>query len=257
MEAPPGAPEWLEVHTAAERPDLWESAEAQQLAERVWPEYNRHGNHTDSYLSILFPRHASLQALFVDRRSRRLVGRDLTIPFSWDGTLGDLPRGRDGVGRRALDGSKPPTALSALAAEVDPDFQGYGLSRYLISTMVSLARAAGLAPLVAPVRPTLKDRYPLISIERYAAWRREDGLPFDPWIRVHARLGGRILRSEPRSLEISAPVRDWEAWTGMRLPEDGDYVIPGGLAPVAIRGGIGDYCEPNVWMLHEVATGNE
>lgn len=254
MEVPPGAPEWLEIFTAAERPDLWESAESKGLFDGVWPVFNLHGNHTGRYRSILFTRHPSLQALVVDRRSHRLVGRGLTIPFYWDGTLDDLPAGRDAVGLRALDDSRKPTALSALAAEVDPDFQGHGLSRNLVTAMALLARRSGLAPLVAPVRPTWKDRYPLVPIERYATWRREDGWPFDPWIRVHERLGGRILRCEPRSLEISAPVRDWEAWTGMRFPEDGVYVIPGGLAPLAVEGGFGEYYEPNVWMVHEVAT---
>jgi hypothetical protein len=32
----------------------------------------------------------------------------------------------------------------------------------------------------------LKPSYPRITIEGYAAWTREDGLPFDPWIRLHA-----------------------------------------------------------------------
>jgi len=34
--------------------------------------------------------------------------------------------------------------------------------------------------LVAPVRPTLRHRYPLTPIERYAEWRLGDGLLFDP-----------------------------------------------------------------------------
>ena len=41
--------------------------------------------------------------------------------------------------------------------------------------MAGLARDAGLAHLIAPVRPTLKDRYPTIPIERYARWMRPMG----------------------------------------------------------------------------------
>jgi hypothetical protein len=103
---------------------------------------------------------------------------------------------------------------------------------------------------VAPVRPSWKDRYPLIPIDEYAQWRRDDGLPFDPWLRVHARLGATILRGEPNSLLIEAPVREWEEWTTMTFPADGDYVFPLGLAPLQVRNGIGTYWEPNVWMLH-------
>jgi hypothetical protein len=245
----------IEVFTAEERPDLW--AQSRSLFEGVWPEYNRHGNHTGTYFSTLFPRFPSLQVLLFDRAADRLVARGRAIPFHWDGTLADLPAGIDALGLLAVEDTRPASALSALAAEVAADLQGRGLSSLVIQAMAGAARAAGLAPLVAPVRPSLKDRYPLTPIERYATWRRPDGLPFDPWLRVHARLGATTLRPEPRSLQIEAPVGDWESWTGMALPEDGDYVFPAGLAPLSVRDGTGSYFEPNVWMRHEVTRAGE
>jgi hypothetical protein len=95
-------------------------------------------------------------------------------------------------------------------------------------------RAAASAELLAPVRPSWKERYPLTPIERYARWTREDGLPFDPWIRTHVRLGRVILRPEPRSMRISGTVAEWEDWTEMAFPESGEYVFPHGLAPLAV-----------------------
>ena len=71
-----------------------------------------------------------------------------------------------------------------------------GQSRLLLGAMRALAAERGWAQLLAPVRPNWKARYPLTPIQRYAGWTRPDGLPFDPWLRVHARLGGRILRTE-------------------------------------------------------------
>jgi GNAT superfamily N-acetyltransferase len=133
-----------------------------------------------------------------------------------------------------------------------PDRSGQGLSRVLIESMAEVAAAAGLGPLVAPVRPSRKDRYPITPIEAYARWRRPDGLLFDPWMRVHERLGATIVRPEPRSMRITGPVADWERWTRMEFPEDGTYVFPGGLAPLYVGSGTGRYWEPNVWMLHEV-----
>ncbi len=252
MLAPVGSPGWLEVYTARERPDLWEKLRAEQTLNDVWPEYNDHGNHTGSYFSSLYPRFPHLQCVFVDQRTGRFIARGRTIPFRWDGTLDDLQGGIDSVGQRAISDPKEPNTLSALAAEVALDFQGSGLSRLVIQSMALMAAAAGLSPLVAPVRPSWKDRYPLTDIERYASWRREDGLLFDPWLRVHERLGASILRTEPRSLEIFAPVSDWTAWTGLLFPEDGEYVFPNGLAPLTVTDGVGHYWEPNVWMLHEV-----
>ena len=238
------------VFTADERPDLWQRS--QDLFHDVWPEYNHHGNHTGVYFSALFPRHAHLQVLFHDAPSDQVVARGRMIPFRWDGSLGDLPQGIDGAGLRAVQDSRSPNAVSALAAEVDPAYQRRGLSRAVLQAMGAAARAAGLGPLVAPVRPSWKDRYPLTPIDQYAAWARDDGLPFDPWMRVHARLGATILRPEPESLKIEAPIDDWERWTEMAFPEDGEYVFPRGLAPLSVGAGVGRYWEPNVWMLHEL-----
>jgi GNAT superfamily N-acetyltransferase len=251
MKSPEGSPPWLAVQTAAERPDLWQQARQEDLFADVWPEYNLHGTHAPAYFGALFPRFAEFQALFTDRRDDRIIARGRTIPFRWDGTLDDLPPGIDAVGLRAVAEEAPPTALSALAAEVDKAYQGSGLSGLMISTMAAMARVHGLPSLVAPVRPNWKDRYPITPVGRYAGWTRADGLPFDPWMRVHARLGARTLRPEPRSMRIAAPVEDWQSWTGMEFPEDGQYVFPHGLAPLDVSEGEGDYWEPNVWMAHD------
>jgi hypothetical protein len=252
VEAPDGVPPWLEVFTAEERPDLWEQARTERLFEGLWPEYNLHGAHAARYFGDLVPRFAHLQALFVDRRTGALVARARTIPFWWDRTLGDLPSGIDAVGLRAVEDSRIPTALSALSAEVRSEYQKTGFSALVIATMAMMARRVSLAPLVAPVRPRWKDRFPLNSIVDYTSWKRRDGLPFDPWIRVHARLGARILRPEPHSMEFTAQVSDWENWTAMRFHHDGSYIFPGGLAPLTITGDVGQFWEPNVWMLHNV-----
>lgn len=254
MEAPPGAQPWLEVFTAAERPDLWDRARRERTFERLWPEYNIHGTHAAEYFGALVPRFAHLQALFVDNRTGSLVARARTIPFSWDGALEHLPEGIDALGVQAVRDARSPSALSALSAEVDTGYQRNGLSALVITTMATIARTAGLAPLVAPVRPMWKDRFPLHSVDDYVRWERRDGLPFDPWIRLHVRLGASVLRPEPRSMEFSAPVSDWEAWTGCRFRSDRAYIFPGGLAPLTVTDGFGRYWEPNVWLRHEVPS---
>ncbi len=252
MDPKPHVPPWLEVVTAEDRPDLWELVNTENHFHGVWPEYNHHGNHAGRYFGELVPSHSHLQVLFVDDRTSQVIARGRTIPFRWDGTLDDLPAGIDAVGIRAITESAPPTALSALAAEVDLRYQGSGLSALLIKAMGEVARLHGLAPLLAPVRPSWKDRYPLIAIERYATWQRDDGLLFDPWLRTHERLGGRVLRCEPRSLEITASVTDWGRWTDIWFPEDGRYTFPGGLVPLEVLADTGTYFEPNVWMMHTV-----
>ena len=118
--------------------------------------------------------------------------------------------------------------------------------------MRAAAAAGELDCLIAPVRPTLKDRYPLTPIESYAGWRRDDGSAFDPWIRVHERLGGQILGIADCSMTVEGGVAEWESWTGMAFPESGAYVLPQALVPIEIdrASDRGRYVEPNVWMRH-------
>jgi hypothetical protein len=86
--------------------------------------------------------------------------------------------------------------------------------------------------------------------------RDADGLLFDPWMRVHERLGATILKAEPHSLRITGTLAEWEEWTGVRFPESGEYWFPHGLATLAIdhEQDIGGYWEPNVWMRHAPAA---
>jgi hypothetical protein len=109
--------------------------------------------------------------------------------------------------------------------------------------------------LVAPVRPTHKHRYPLIAMAEYANWRRADGTRFDPWLRVHERVGGAALGVAPAAMTVRGSVADWERWTGISLPGSGRFVVPGGLVPVEIdvERDEGLYVEPGVWMRHRCA----
>jgi hypothetical protein len=110
--------------------------------------------------------------------------------------------------------------------------------------------------LIAPVRPNWKERYPITPIETYVHWTREDGTAFDPWIRTHQRLGATLGPALPRSLRITGTVAEWEAWTEMPFPESGEYTFPAGLAPLTIDTdrNIGEYWEPNVWLVHNTQS---
>ncbi len=130
--------------------------------------------------------------------------------------------------------------------------QRRGLSAAILQAMRSTASAQGLTALIAPVRPTLKHRYPLTPIERYAGWMRPDRSPFDPWLRVHWRLGAEFLRVAPQSMVVIGSVEEWESWTGLCFPESGPYVVPRALQPVVIdrERDSGRYEDPNIWMRH-------
>ena len=145
-----------------------------------------------------------------------------------------------------------PTTLCAIVVGIAPEYRGQGLAAVLLRRMAGLAVAHGFDGLIAPVRPTWKERYPLTAIESYITWRREDGLPYDPWLRAHERLGAEILECAPRSMTVTGSREQWEDWTELQYPEDGDYVVPGALVPVRFESGRGTYVEPNVWMRHSL-----
>jgi hypothetical protein len=236
----------VNVYTVAERPDLAEPA--WEATSDVFPEYNNHGDVLNAYWGGLTEQFPEFQFHLVDDEEQTLA-RARCLPVRWDGTLDDLPAGIDGAIVRGIDEGGG-NVLCAMVIQVPRNLQGRGLSAAALKAMADIGRAHKLSSLIAPVRPNWKDRYPLTPIERYAEWRREDGLLLDPWLRVHERAGATILRPEPESLRITGPVADWEEWVGMRFPEDGAYVFPGGLAPLSATDGVGSYWEPNVWMRH-------
>jgi hypothetical protein len=233
-----------------QRPDLerpgWE------LTKDTIPEYNNHGDVLNVYWGRLTEELPDFQFHVLDGDD--MLARARTIPVRWDGTIEDLPDGIDGAIARGFDEGGANT-LCALVIMVPSSLQGRGASRLALQGMVAIAREHGFGALIAPVRPNWKERYPLTPIERYARWRRDDGLPFDPWMRVHERLGATILKPEPQSLRITASVGDWEERVGMSFPDTGEYVFPGGLATLAVdrERDVGRYWEPNVWMRHDVS----
>lgn len=244
----------LQIVQHSDRPE-WVTA-ASELAE-VWPEYNKHGDVLNAYWRFLYETFDEFQFLLYDAEHDAVVGEGHSIPCVWNGTTEGLPAGIDEVIEQGFDVRSSGAAgntLSALAVEIAPQHRGRGLSRVVIGAMRDIARRHGFKNIIAPVRPSWKERYPLTPIENYIRWTTDGNRPFDPWIRVHHKLGADIMKPASRSLQITGTVREWEEWTEMSFPESGTYVFPRGLAPLEIDvdDDLGRYWEPNVWMRHPV-----
>jgi GNAT superfamily N-acetyltransferase len=224
------------------------------LGAQAWPEFLYH----DAVLNRLFDRVIAERAAFQfyawDDEREEVVGVGNAIPAAWDGDIASLPDGGiDAVVEAGFaEGSPPATVLCALQILIAPEYRGQGLSPRMIGRMAEIGRDHGLDALIAPVRPTLKDRYPLTPIDRYMAWRQADGTHFDPWLRTHERLGAQIVKTAPESVRVTGSVAEWEEWADMAFPESGSYVVPGALVPIQIdrERDCGTYLEPNVWMVH-------
>jgi GNAT superfamily N-acetyltransferase len=246
----------FKAYSLRERPDL--ADEHERLAEVSWPRFLRQRDAlgVGRYWPQLFTTWADWQLVLVDGLGPTIAATH-AVPLAWAGTVDDLPSSiADILGRAAADAAagRAATVLCALAAMVDLRSRGQGMSRAAVRAMVDLARAHGLRALIAPVRPTRKSAYPLAPMERYVRWENADGLPIDPWIRVHARMGAELLAVAPRTIVIEGTVAEWERWTDMAFPDSGPYVVPGALQPVLIdrERDVGRYEDPNVWMRHPI-----
>lgn len=224
------------------------------LAETCWPEFMLHDPVADKYWGDLFERFSDYQYGLLDTVTGKAAALGNSVPLHWDASLADLPEeGWDWAMEQAVQdhaSGTQPTLHCAIQVAIDPAYRGRGVSTRMVLAMREIGIARGFSQLIAPVRPSQKAQYPLADIDHYVQWKDKDGLPFDAWLRVHARTGASIIKVCHRSMEICGTTDEWQAWTGMSFPEDGPYYVPGGLNPVQAKGGTVDYVEPNVWMLH-------
>lgn len=248
--------------TAADDPAL--AGAIQQLVERNWPRFVVEGHDAPGFPPAdwmgMYGRWPHLQAGAFDAAGVLVAAANACAP-AWDGDPDAPDTLPDGGWAWALStaqddlaAGRAPVTLCGLGITVDAQAQGRGLSAVMVEALRGLARAAGLRRVIVPVRPTWKARHPLMPMEEYVRRLREDGLPYDPWLRTHVRAGGRVANACHRSMGIAGSVAEWEEWTGLRFPQSGDYPFPGGLAPlhVDLEQGRGLYVEPNVWVIHDV-----
>ncbi|WP_179023316.1 N-acetyltransferase [Streptomyces sp. IMTB 2501] len=245
----------VRVSSIAERPDrlpaVFEMAD-------TWPEFVTNdpvGTAHYGRIATELPEYA----LFAEDEHGEIVAHTFSVPFALDvdGRRTLPARGWDQILLWAFAdlrrGTRPDT-VSAVSVTIAPHAQGHGLSAVMLSAMRAGARAHGFREVVAPVRPSAKHREPHTPITEYAHRVRPDGLPEDPWLRVHARAGARIDSIAPASMTVGASLEEWRRWTGLPFDTAEDVEVPGALVPVHCEPerGYAVYVEPNVWMRHRL-----
>ncbi|MFI5931999.1 N-acetyltransferase [Actinoplanes sp. NPDC051494] len=195
--------------------------------------------------------------LAVDGATGRVAAKAHSVPLSFTGDIGEgLPEnGWDwAIRTAALDrlAGTGPTVVSALEITVRPDLRGRGLSGRMLAALRDNAARLGFADLIAPVRPTGKPAQSTRPIDDYAYETRADGLPADPWLRVHVRAGGRIVNVAHSSMVAAGSLEQWRSWTGLPFDRTGPVAVPGALTPVHcdVEQDHAVYVEPNVWVHH-------
>lgn len=252
----------LTFATFAQRPDLLGKVFDAEIASAV-PEFMRHDPVSALYYGNGQLEHYSEFGLvaIVPAEPARPVARAFSVPFAFrDGTPGraELPdSGWDAVIRWADEdrrAGRPATAVSALEIMVAPRLQRSGISRLMLTALRENARRLGFADLYAPLRPTDKHREPSTPFADYIARQRDDGLPYDSWVRTHVRAGARIVKVASCSMVIAGTIAEWRRWTGLDFAESGPAIVPGALSPihVSLEQDHAVYVEPNLWVHHRL-----
>ncbi len=239
----------FKVVTLNERIDLIDQVAS--LDNRSWPVFLQNG---DAKSWKHFYDELTEYVLLFEQNDE-VIGAGFTVPLKWDGTVKDLPESIEEILQRGLSNKhdhNQANTLIPVGVLVDASQQGQGLSNFILEEMKRLAYNLNLSSLVVPVRPTQKSKYPLQSIFSYATWRQSDKYLYDPWLRVHEKLGAKVIHISDCTLIVKAPLSDWINWTGMIFPESGKYIVPGALSPieVCLESHSASYKDPNVWMKH-------
>ena len=244
------------IATVAERPDL-----APLLDDfNPWPAFMRQDPIGSLYYEDPVANYPGFVLVAVDRdQPDRAIAKGYSVPFTWDEDPAiSMPEdGWDGVIVEAtLDrlAGRRGNLVSALEISVRDDQRGTGLAGQMLAAMRDNATALGFSSLVAPVRPNAKHLHPDLSIAEYAALRRDDGLPVDPWLRVHMRAGGVIVGTSARAMAIAGSTAQWREWTGLPFDATGPVTVPGALIPVQcdVEQDYAAYCEPCIWVHHRL-----
>lgn len=252
------APVDLFITTLAERPDL---ADRMWAFHDLWPEFMNNDPVADLFYTRAATTYAEYCLLaFQPDDLDHPVARSCSVPFAMAGATGRtrLPDdGWDGVIRWAwLDevAGRTPTLVSALEVAIRPDLRGTGLAKVMLDAKRDNVARLGFTELVAPVRPNRKTAEPLTPIHEYAARVRSDGLPVDPWLRLHVRTGAEVVGVCPRAMTISGTLQEWREWTGLPFDHGGDVEVPFALNPVhvSVEQDHAVYVEPGVWVRHRL-----
>ena len=247
------------IVTLSKRPDLEPKLWSKELSS-AWPEFMLNDPLANLYFdSARFGRyHEYMLAAYDEAEPDRVVARAFSVPFRLSEDLGrsELPDGGWGSVVRWADQDyllgRQPNAVSALEITVAPHAQGHGLSGRMLAAVRANSQRLGFEDLYAPVRPSHKHLEPDLATEAYLRRTRPDGLPADPWLRVHRRAGGRVVKIAPHSMVVAGTLNAWRSWTGLPFDTSGPQTVPHALAPVfvSVEQNHAVYTEPNIWVHH-------
>ncbi len=238
------------ISTVEQCPSLEDSIE--QLHASTWPIFLKKDIYLKKYWKRLYKEYSSFQFGILSSNGE-LVAAGNTIPIYWDKTKNNLPSSWSRALEMGLEPNNNANTLFTLVGVVSEKYRNVGLSYEIIKCMQNIAKTFNYERVLIPVRPALKSKFPLLDLKNYYKKLNDKGDIFDPWFRVHKKMGGEVVRFCENSQYIKATVEDWEKWTGETFSSSDIYIIKGGHTPLKINidKNIGEYYDTAVWITHK------
>ncbi len=243
------------IVTFKERPDLYDLQE--EICGKAFPVFLYYSEIAANTWDKMIRYYNEYQLLFL--HNDKIICVFNCMPMNHDFSDEELPEDAFDWGLekgiKDFEDGKEINAALAIQIIIPKEYQGKGISHIAVVEIKKMCAKMGIKKLIIPVRPTLKSKYPISHIDEYTKWKNEKGLPFDPWLRVHVKQNGKIIKPCNKALIVKGTIEQWETWTQMSFPESGKYVVDGALCPVRIdiENDLGVYIEPNVWVSYEIS----
>tara|TARA_B110000967_G_C18829679_1_gene533354 strand:- start:129 stop:917 length:789 start_codon:yes stop_codon:yes gene_type:complete len=151
--------------------------------------------------------------IIYSKESKELMAHGILGKIIWDESIEDLPKdGWTGTTIRAYENelsNKKTNTFVGLFVHVIKKFREKKLSGVIVEEMKKLAKKDNKS-LIIPLRPPLRyeQNYCAMDFKDFCNLKRDDGLPKDPWLRLHAKLNAKNLKisntSHQRSMSISS-----------------------------------------------------
>ena len=162
------------------------------------------------------------------------VGSQFAFRFDWDGKVSKLGSWEEHTASGWTDRVHQPRGATGflVGVGVRPEFRQTEFwhrkrwkkpiraSMLLIAETLDKLFALGVERVIANARIPHYHLRPDLHVDTYCALRREDGLLFDPVLRFHERMGARILKPVPYSME-DAESKNGGCWVLYEQPFEG------------------------------------
>ena len=226
--------------------------EIENLHKDTWPDFFKGSQVIKDYWSKLYVEFPEYQFCLVNQKDE-VVAAINTIPIKWSGNKDDVPSGWDDGLKKAFSTDNKNT-LFILAGAIKASEKGKKLSYEILKLAKNISFVLGFSHVLAPVRPVFKKDFKDKSLEEYAKLKTANNFPFDPWLKVHEKIGGKIVSYCNESQFVEGTLEQWKLWTGNTFKKSGLYNVNDAMQKIEINieENTGKYFDQAIMYSHSV-----